>query len=56
MQPYPLWIDMEATAYLPTDGSGDGITATGIPAHYGVVAVDPHAAYRIRRTGSYNNN
>jgi len=32
---------MEATAYLPTDGSGDGITATGIPARKGIVAVDP---------------
>ena len=32
---------MEATAYLPTDGSGSGITATGIPARRGVVAVDP---------------
>jgi prepilin-type processing-associated H-X9-DG protein len=32
---------MEATAYLPTDGSTDGITATGIAARYGVVAVDP---------------
>ena len=32
---------MEATAYLPTDGSGEGITATGIPARHGIVAVDP---------------
>jgi 3D (Asp-Asp-Asp) domain-containing protein len=32
---------MEATAYLPTDGSGNGITATGIPARRGIVAVDP---------------
>lgn len=32
---------MEATAYLPTDGSGHGITATGRRAKYGVVAVDP---------------
>ena len=32
---------MEATAYLPTDGSGSGITATGIPARRGEVAVDP---------------
>lgn len=32
---------MEATAYLPTDGSGHGITATGIPARRGIVAVDP---------------
>ncbi len=34
--------DMEATAYLPTDGDGYGITATGIPATYGVAAVDPY--------------
>ena len=32
---------MEATAYLPTDGSVHGITATGIPARHGIVAVDP---------------
>lgn len=32
---------MEATAYLPEDGNGDGITATGVPAGYGVAAVDP---------------
>lgn len=32
---------MEATAYLPADGNGDGITATGIAASRGVVAVDP---------------
>lgn len=32
---------MEATAYLPTDGSAHGITATGIAARHGVVAVDP---------------
>lgn len=34
-------MEMEATAYLPTDGSDTGITATGIPARYGIVAVDP---------------
>lgn len=34
-------ITMEATAYLPSDGGGSGITATGIPATHGVVAVDP---------------
>lgn len=34
-------MEMEATAYLPTDGSAEGITATGIPARYGIVAVDP---------------
>lgn len=32
---------VEATAYLPTDGDGRGITATGIRAVRGVVAVDP---------------
>ena len=35
-------ITMEATAYLPTEGGGDGITATGIRARHGVVAVDPN--------------
>ena len=34
-------LTMEATAYQPTDGGGDGITATGIPAQWGIVAVDP---------------
>ncbi len=34
-------LEMEATAYLPDDGTGDGITATGVPATYGVAAVDP---------------
>ena len=38
---YAQVMDMEATAYLPTDGSGEGITAMGIPATYGIVAVDP---------------
>lgn len=33
---------MEATAYLPTDGNGNGITATGMVARHGVVAVDPN--------------
>ena len=33
---------MQATAYTPyLDGSGSGMTATGIPAKRGVVAVDP---------------
>lgn len=32
---------MEATAYLPTDGSAEGLTATGIAARHGIVAVDP---------------
>lgn len=34
-------ITMESTAYLPTDGSGAGITATGRKAEFGIVAVDP---------------
>ena len=38
---YSSVMAMEATAYLPTDGSGSGITAMGIPATYGVAAVDP---------------
>ena len=33
---------MHASAYLPSDGGGSGITATGIPARHGVVAVDPN--------------
>ncbi|MCE5286715.1 MAG: G5 domain-containing protein [Pelosinus sp.] len=32
---------MEATAYNPWDGGGAGITASGIQARHGVVAVDP---------------
>ncbi len=32
---------MVATAYLPSDGNGAGITSTGIRARRGVVAVDP---------------
>ena len=39
--PYTQMYGMEATAYLPTDGSPEGLTAMGIPATYGVVAVDP---------------
>ena len=38
---YAAVMAMEATAYLPTDGDGYGITATGIPATYGIAAVDP---------------
>lgn len=34
-------VTMEASAYLPTDGSGAGYTASGIKARHGVVAVDP---------------
>ena len=39
---YVAVLTMEATAYLPSDGDGYGITATGIPATYGVAAVDPY--------------
>lgn len=39
--PYSQVMSMEATAYLPTDGSAEGLTAMGIPATYGIVAVDP---------------
>ena len=39
--PYTQVLGMEATAYLPTDGSVEGVTAMGIPATYGIVAVDP---------------
>ena len=38
---YTEMMGMEATAYLPTDGSPEGLTAMGIPATYGIVAVDP---------------
>ena len=38
---YRAILSMEATAYLPGDGDGACITAIGIPATYGVVAVDP---------------
>ena len=38
---YASVMAMEATAYLPTDGNGACITAMGIPATYGVAAVDP---------------
>ena len=38
---YTQVLGMEATAYLPTDGSAEGLTAMGIPATYGIVAVDP---------------
>lgn len=41
VQHYADVMAMEATAYLPTDGSGSGMTAMGLPATYGVVAVDP---------------
>ncbi|MGM9539669.1 3D domain-containing protein [Anaerovibrio sp.] len=38
---YATCISMEASAYLPTDGNGAGITATGAVARRGIVAVDP---------------
>lgn len=41
LMPYSQMYGMEATAYLPTDGSPEGLTAMGIPATYGIVAVDP---------------
>lgn len=39
---YKAVYTMEATAYLPTDGGGSGVTATGMYAQHGVVAVDPN--------------
>ena len=39
--PYVNAITMEASAYLPSDGGGSGITASGMVATYGVAAVDP---------------
>ena len=38
---YSNVISMEASAYLPSDGGGSGITALGLYAQHGVVAVDP---------------
>lgn len=38
--PYKAVYTMEATAYIPSDGGGSGITASGIPAAHGCVAVD----------------
>ena len=38
---YSQVLYMEASAYLPYDGGGSGYTALGIPARYGVAAVDP---------------
>lgn len=38
---YKAVYEMEASAYLPTDGGGHGITATGLRAKHGIVAVDP---------------
>ena len=37
---YSAVYTMEATAYLPTDGSPEGLTASGMAARRGVVAVD----------------
>ncbi|QYK53181.1 MAG: G5 domain-containing protein [Fimbriimonadaceae bacterium] len=34
-------LTMESTAYLPSDGSGTGRTASGLQAKHGIVAVDP---------------
>lgn len=42
LRPYSQVLYMEASAYLPSDGGGSGYTALGIPARYGVVAVDPN--------------
>ncbi len=39
---YSHVINMEASAYLATDGDGSGITATGVAATRGIVAVDPN--------------
>lgn len=38
---YKQVISMQATAYLPTDGNGKGLTRMGTRARRGVVAVDP---------------
>ena len=38
---YKSMMVMEASAYLPTDGGGAGITATGVRAGHGIAAVDP---------------
>lgn len=42
MERYSAVLTMEASAYLPFDGGGAGITASGMLARYGVVAVDPN--------------
>lgn len=41
MMRYTGAFDMDASAYLPSDGGGSGITASGMMAQRGVVAVDP---------------
>ncbi len=38
---YSSHLTVEATAYIPSDGGGSGITATGMVAQHGVIAVDP---------------
>lgn len=40
MQRYSAAYTMEASAYLPSDGGGSGVTASGMVARRGVVAVD----------------
>ena len=40
-RPYSQVVYMQASAYLPYDGGGSGYTALGIPARYGIAAVDP---------------
>lgn len=42
MARYQAVMTMEATAYIPSDGGGNGITASGMMAQRGVVAVDPN--------------
>ena len=39
---YKAVYTMVATAYLPTDGNGEGITKMGTWARYGEIAVDPN--------------
>ena len=39
---YKAVYTMVATAYLPTDGNGEGITKMGTRARYGEIAVDPN--------------
>lgn len=38
---YTAVYEMHASAYLPSDGGGNGITASGLRAKQGIVAVDP---------------
>lgn len=39
---YSKVMTLRATAYTPNDGGGNGITYSGMPARFGVVAVDPN--------------